>query len=242
MQIDKGHDVAVGDEGSKLREALLEPGQGRATTMMAEFVGRDEAGDFAVALVCDTRGEAVAYATDGKGIGEWFAGSNERGRLALSGEEGGRLQGAIARGRAEGKAEVAGRSIGFALEAADRGAGLRRLVDSMDGRTIECGWAVTNDAAIFGVGKSGDAVAFSYRVETDDVPELDSLTPSPDVDTSDPEPRRILGHLRCAALVLKYSRCQNDLLYGRGQCSYGQLEQLSDRFGELGCPDLGWAL
>jgi hypothetical protein len=89
------------------------------------------------------------------------------------------------------------------------------------------------------VGRRG---RLQLQGRTDDVPELDSLTPSPDVDTSDPEPRRILGHLRCAALVLKYSRCQNDLLYGRGQCSYGQLEQLSDRFGELGCPDLGWAL
>jgi hypothetical protein len=232
--------VASRDEALRLREALLEPGQGRFTK--AEFVGRDETSAFAFGLVRDRSGAVVAYVSDGRGIGEWFTGSTEDGRLALSGDEGGRLEGAIARGGVEGKAEVADQTIGFTLEAADRGAGLRRLVSSVSDREIECAFVTCNAGAIYGVGKTGDAVAFSYRVESDEIPDGDSVTPGPGVDAEEPEPRRFLGQLRCAILVLKYSRCDNDLLYGRGQCSYEQLEQLGDSFSELGCADLGWNL
>ena len=223
--------MSAEDASQEARAAVDRPGEG---ITRVEFTGRDEDGTCGIALTRDRDGRVVAYVSDGRSVGAWFAGSTDDGRLALTGDSGEQLQGAIEAGVVQGKAEVAGQTIAFALEPAKPAAGLRRALDPE--QSVECGFVVQNDGGILGVGMSDGKVVLSYRIDPTDIPGEDHVTEGPGAGDTDVEPRRVIGFVRCSILVLRLSFLLRECLEGNS-ASCDRYGQVSGTFLGLDCED-----
>lgn len=242
--------AATPKTGKALRAALPEPDAKKDLTGTREFVGLNRAGKVALAVVVHRSGAAVAFLCDGQNTWRVFVGKVKRNRLNLKGPRGARLVGRI-RGtrltaRVTGRglsAQAAQADIGFALKRAVEGAGLRRLVTMFDGASVEALWVTTNNGVIKGAGFKPNATTpvGSTNTTSSNTSEQGEANPGPETG-SDPQATGLITKLRCASIVLKFSKVSADVINGTGSGTLQQQQQLQDRFGALGCFDQGFAL
>lgn len=237
--------AATPKSGTALRQALPDPDDAdlRGAT---EFVGLNRAGKVALAVVVQSNGAVVAFLCDGKTNWVWFTGKARKGKLSLRGDDGSRLVGKI-KGRrlnvrvtgariASARAAVSA-GVAFPLQRALDGAGLRRLTGAIAGVSFEGAWVTTNEGRILGVVKSSTTTVAGTNTNSSDGTDNGEAVPPAG---SQPEPR-LFNRLRCASLVLKFSRNEAALLTGSGG-SFQTEQDLKNRFGQLNCLDEGFAL
>jgi hypothetical protein len=130
------------------------------------YAGRTEDGTVAVAVAV-LGNKAAAYLCDGESVESWLRGTVDGDQLSLRNKNGStELEAKLEKGQLEGKIDLDGDELEFAIGAAKKPAGLYRA----RGAKTTIGWIVLPDGSQVGVQTTGE-----------------ESTPAPELDPDDPE-------------------------------------------------------
>ena len=123
----------------------------------AVYVGHTAGGAASVAVAVKDD-QAVAYVCDGTRLEVWLQGSAANGALALQGNGGATLTGALTNGQLAGTLTVAPLTVAFTAAPVDAPAGLYRA-NVNNGRLLDkIGWIVQPDGSTVGLRNRGGSV------------------------------------------------------------------------------------
>ncbi|NYJ05019.1 hypothetical protein [Petropleomorpha daqingensis] len=121
------------------------------------YAGHTAGGEASVAVAVKDD-QALAYVCDGTTLEAWLRGSAANGELALQGNGGATLTGALANGQLAGTLTVGPLSVGFAAAPVDAPAGLYRANATNGGLLDKIGWIVQPDGSTVGLRNRGGSV------------------------------------------------------------------------------------